>query len=292
MLAVATLALLLTPDLPAVPATLPVGRSLNQLAAPAGQTPNANVRRLAVDVSAGWSVTEQRDPYGRAGVSAFNVSAPLVGAGLHGRTWYADFLAQMAHTSLTNRNVTAAVGRDLFGSDRVRLGLSAEFADVRFRREDFRTGDVTIGTNRTATIGLVGPTLSVGPYRGASFRLSALAGYYRNRYGSVVELPGFSGVEPLSDDELNVYGGKLTVQGVTVGDRLEFGGSVRYLQLIGGHAASLPDREYSGTASLNIRLFGVRKKQLFVGAFARFGPARPSLIVDKTFGLRGIWKLR
>jgi hypothetical protein len=196
------------------------------------------------------------------------------------------------HTSLTHRNVTASVGRDLFAIGPVRWSLSGEVADVRFRHEDFRLDDIGIGTSRTATMAVVGIGIGTGPYRGTSARITALGGWYRNRYGSIVELPAFTGDESLADDELAVIGVRAALDGITVGDRIEIGGSVRYLRLSGAHAPSVPDHEISGTASLSVRLFGVGRKRLSVGGFARFGPAGPSIISDKTFGLRGIWRLK
>ncbi len=295
MLATAALALLLAGDPPVTQEpiqTLPDGKSYTELMAASPVTPGIASKPFRIELGLGWVSTERSDPYGRNGAVSFRVPAPHASARLRGQSWYLDLAGQMARSSLTNRNVTASVGRDIASVGPVQWGLTAEFADIRFRRDDFQTGDVTIGTTRTATIGLAGLSLGVGRYRGASLRVTAMGGYYKNRYGSVIELPSFVGDEPLSDDELPVYGGKVSVDGITIADRIEVGGSVRYLQLHGPHASSLPDREYSGTCTANVRLFSFGRKQLYVGGLARFGPARPSIITDKTFGLRGIWKFR
>lgn len=247
---------------------------------------------LTADVVIGWSQEKRVDPFGRFGPTSFTAGMPLVGARLRGQSWYVELAGQMMFTSLTNRNVTASVGRDLLRTGSLRWTVSGEFADVRFRREDFRTGDVLIGTTRTATIGMAGIGIGLGPFAGASVRVTALGGLYKNRYGSVVELPGFTGDEPMADDDVPVVGARVEVSGFRIRERIEISGSVRFLRLSGGHAPSVPHQEYSGSASLNVRLFRIRGKQLFVGGFARFGPAGPSIITDKTFGLRGIWRLK
>lgn len=275
MLVIAALAVLLAGD-------TPVAQIL----------PSAPAHPTSLAFSAGWSSVRQVDPYGRAGVTTFTNGAPLLTAALRGERWYAELAGQLMFSSITNRNVTASVRRDLLGTGSLRWSLGLEVADVRFRRDDFRTEDVLIGTNRTATIGMLGVGFGFGPYRGASARVIALGGWYRNRYGSIMELPTFSGEEPLADDENPVVGAKAEVLGITVADRIELGGSVRYLRLSGGHAPSVPSDEVSGTASVDVRLFRIRGKSLFVGGFARFGPSGPSIITDKTFGLRGTWRLR
>jgi len=295
MFAVAALALLLAGDAPVAEEqiqTLPVGKSYAQLLPVPTVVRKQNPHPLRIEVGIGWVRSQQTDPFGRTGATAFTTPAPHLGARLRGQTWYLDFAGQLARTSLTNRNTTASIGRDIASIGPVRWGLTAEFADVGFRRDDFRSGDVTVGTSRNATIGLAGVSFGIGPYRGTSLRVTALGGYYKNRYGSIILLPNFEGDEPLSDDELPVYGGKVSVDGITLLNRVELGGSVRYLQLHGGHGPSVPDQELSGTATLNIRLFNIGRKQLYVGGLARFGPPRASIITDKTFGLRGIWKFR
>jgi hypothetical protein len=280
MLAIAALAVLLAGEPPA---------TQDSTATPSPSTPRAP---FSLDVSAGWVSTNSVDPFGRTGPTTFTAGMPLIGARIHGTSWYAELAGQLMHTSLANRNVTASVGRDLFRTGPLHWGLGMEIADIRFRREDFRTDDVIVGTSRAATAILAGVNIGTGTYRGMSVRVTALGGWYRNRYGSIVELPGFTGDEPLADSEERIFGGRLAVNGITVADRIELSGAVRYLRIAGGHPSSLPGSELSGSANLTIRVFGLRKKQLFIGGLARFGPAGPALITDKTFGLRGIWKLR
>lgn len=277
MLVIAAFALLLAGESPAAQSTLP---------------PTTPRTPFSVDVSAGWTLTRQVDPFGRTGPTTFSVGMPLIGAHLRNSAWYAELAGQLMHASLANRNVTASVGRDLFRTGPLHWGLSMEVADVRFCRDDFRTDDVLVGTNRAATAMMAGLNIGTGTYRGMSVRVTALGGWYRNRYGSIVELPGFTGDEPLADSEERLFGGRVTVTGVTVANRVELSGSARYLRIVGGHPSSLPGDELSGSANLTIRVFGVRKKQLFIGGLARFGPSGPALIADKTFGLRGIWRLR
>lgn len=247
---------------------------------------------LSFSVDAGWTTTRQFDPYGRSGVTSFDTQMPQLGMRLTSSSWYVELTGQLLLSRLRDRNVSGAVRRDVFRTGPLRWGLGLEVTDVRFRREDFRTEDILIGTSREAAVGLGAVSVGIGPYRGARFRVTALAGVYRNRYGSAIELPGYTGDEPLADDDATVVGGRFAVDGVALADRLELGGSVRYLRLIGGHSPSIPGDEISGTASLDVRLFGIRKKQLYVGAFVRLGPSGPGLITDKTFGLRGIWRLR
>jgi hypothetical protein len=280
MLAIAALAVLLAGEVPASP---------SPATSPAPTPPRTP---FSLDASAGWVITNQVDPFGRTGPTTFSVGMPLIGARIRNTSWYAELAGQLMHTSLANRNVTASVGRDLFRTGSLRWGLGMEVSDVRFRREDFRTDDVLVGTNRAATAVLAGLNIGTGTYRGMSVRVSALGGWYQNRYGSIVELPGFAGVEPLADSEERLVGGKLTVNGITIANRIEFSGSVRYLRIAGSHPSSIPGDELSGSANLTIRLFRLRGKQLFIGGLARFGPAGPALITDKTFGLRGIWRLR
>lgn len=286
MLVIAALAVLLAGDTPASQAgvTPPSTPTLNA-------RPSTPKLPLVLDLGVGWTQVTRVDPYGRFGPTSFTAGMPLFGASLRGQTWYAEMAGQMMWTSLTNRNTTATVGRELFSSGRVRWDVSAEFADVRFRREDFRTSDVLIGTSRSAMTGLLGLGIGLGPYHGASARLSALGGWYHNRYGTVAEFPALTEDAPITQDDNVIIGARVEVSGIELGP-LELGGTARYLRLSGSRPTVLPDDEVSGTATLNIRLFRIRGKQLFVGGFARFGPAGPSLITDKTFGLRGIWRLK
>jgi hypothetical protein len=291
---VALLAVLLAGDQPADSApvqTLPIGRSMSELVTTARPL---IIPRLpaSLAVSAGWTSWETTDPFGRVGPSRFRAPGPSLGIRAAGSAWYADFAGQLMRSSLAHRNLSASVARDIASIGPVRIGLSAEAAEVRFRREDFRTNDILVGTSRTATLIAAGVSLGVGSYQGPALRVTALGGWYQNRYGSIVELPEFIGDEPLADDEKNIYGAKVSVERITIAGRVQVSGSARYLRLAGPPAYSVPSSELSGTASVNIRLFGIRRKQLFVGALARFGPEGPSLITDKTFGLRGIWKFR
>lgn len=98
--------------------------------------------------------------------------------------------------------------------------------------------------------------------------------------------------EPLADDEVPIVGASASVQRLNIAGRVILEGSARYLRVMRPHASSVPDDELSGSVGVQIRILGVRRKQLFLGGIARFGPAGPSLATDKTFGLRGIWKLK
>src|SRR5512143_3147306 len=61
---------------------------------------------LVLDI--GFATTRQLDPYGRAGVTPFRMSMPLMGVQLRSSAWYAELSGQLMFSSLTNRNVAAS----------------------------------------------------------------------------------------------------------------------------------------------------------------------------------------
>jgi hypothetical protein len=280
MFLVAALAVILAGDQPA-------GQPVSQAGTPvpAPDTP--------LELSIGWAATRQQDPFSRHGQGSFTASAPQIGARLRGKAWYLQFAGEFLYANFRNRNFYASVGRDIMSAGPMRFGLSTEFTDIEFRREDPRIQGPVPVTSRNSTAGLLGLNFGFGPYHRVSLRVSAYTGWYRNRYGTVLESQELSVEKSLTDDDCALIGAGIAFEGLTFAERVWMSGSARYLRLSGDHSASLPHDELSATASVNVRLFNVRhRKQLYVGAFVRFGPSGASLLSDRAIGLRGTWRVR
>jgi len=174
----------------------------------------------------------------------------------------------------------------------VRGGIELTYWELGFRRRTMTIGELGIETERQGRAAMGGFVVKTpGPYQ-TEVTCAVTAGWYANRYTSALAVDSILFMEPLVSDDATIGSTRIALVGPLIADRVRISGSARYFRLFGEHSSWAPGHEWSGEALVDIRTFAVRRKSIYVGAHARFGPSGPGLVTDKTFGLRMKWRLR
>lgn len=270
---------------------LPLGRRLDALIVPATSThPATAPKNFSLIVSS--DRIQPIDPFGNGGVASFSQGTLGLGAQVDSSKWHLDFTAQLMQRSIRQHRIATTVDYLFASVGSGRIGIELTYWELGFRQRSFAVDTVEIVTEREGRTEMGGVVYRFpGPIH-TEITLSNTAGWYTNRYSSVISAATRVTAERLSNDDAAIGGTRLTIRGPLNANRISLSGSIRYLRLYGLHSAWIPQSEWSGDIILDIRAVPVRKKAIYVGVLARFGPSSPGLATDTTFGLRIRWKLR
>lgn len=232
------------------------------------------------------------DPFGVGGSGGFTAQTVGIGMRLDTQAWYIEFSGQLLDRSVRQRRIVTTMDHQFVKIGRVGLGLQLNYWELGFRERSVVIDSVELVTLRHGRAAMGGPVLRFSGPRHSRISCSFTAGWYTNRYDSIVE----SGVtivsEPVVADVAPIGMARLELRTAPIAHRVQITGSVRYIRTWGQTSSWTPEDEWSGGASVDIRVLGLKRKSLLVGAVVRFGPRGPGLVSDKTFGLRGTWKVR
>jgi hypothetical protein len=107
-----------------------------------------------------------------------------------------------------------------------------------------------------------------------------------------MEVPPFADTETLGADATGIMGFELKVRNGVIRDRVRFGGSVRYLRILGGHTSWVPQSDLSASATLEVRVLKIRGKPVYIGGRGKAGPSGPGLLTNSSFSIRGTVKFK
>ena len=215
-----------------------------------------------------------------------------IGVQIDTRHWYIDFSVELMARSLRQRRIAISADYYMLSTGFADIGLELTFWELGFRRRATIIDGTELETERRGRTIMSGPVLRrSGPWH-TQLTGAVLAGWYTNRYISAEETDRYSSSAPIAEDDSTIGGARFALTAPSIANRIAIGGSVRYFHLLGPHSAFVPESEWSGEISFDVRTLSRRKKAIFVGALVRFGPRGPGLVTDKTFGIRMKWKLR
>ena len=278
------------------PMELPVRRidGLMEVFLPATPTAHKAARPYASEVTLQVmsDVSAPTDPFTSTGNGAFTLVGTGLGVHIDTRPWYLDVGAQLLDRSLRQRYLTLTVERHIATVGPVDIGLETDYWELGFRHRTLLVVDTELSTQRQGRAVMAGPSWRFAGPGHTELTVATLAGWYANRYDSVVAADNLTLLSPLVNDQLTIGGARFALRSPVVARRLVLYASVRYFRLWGARSSWTPGSEWSGETALDVRMLSVRKRSLFLGATARLGPAGPGLVTDTAFGLRIKWKLR
>lgn len=258
------------------------------LAAPAA----AGRPGYGLDISAGVEVSRMTDPFGVGPPSSFTPIGVGPGVTFGDGQWYIDFSGQLLDRSLRQRRIATTMSRMFVHRGAFSFGIEADYWELGFRQRYVRIIDTDIRTYRQGRAILGGLTTRWRGPRSIDVSCSLGAGGYTNEYDSIVDAAGIFTAEPLARDATMIFKARVGVQTGMIRNRVAIHASVRHFRVTSTHSSWIPGSEWSGDATLHVRIASRGRKSILVGAVVRFGPDGPSLVTDKTFGLRGTLKLR
>lgn len=206
--------------------------------------------------------------------------------------WYIDFSVELMARSVRQRRIALTADYYMLSMGSADIGLELTYWKLGFRRRTVTIDDTEYLTQRQGRAVMAGAVIRRPGPRHTVLTGAILAGWYDHRIDSMTTVGDEWQFQPIAGDNASIGGVRFGVKFPEVVRRISADGSVRHFRLWGTHPWWVPRSEWSGEVALDVRTFSVRKKAIYVGALARFGPRGPGLVTDKTFGLRMKWKLR